>query len=182
MLTGEIRNKVDRIWDVFWSGGISNPLTVIEQLTYLLFIKRLDELHTQKEQKAHHTKKEIEDPIFTNKQDHLRWSRFKDMEPEVMFQNFIRQDKKNPGVFQFIKELNGDNKSSYATYMKDAVFMMPTPQLLHRVVDMLDDIPMDSRDMKGDLYEYLLSHLTTAGKNGQFRTPAAYHHDDGKPD
>jgi len=93
------------------------------------------------------------------------------MEPEVMYQNITRVDDKNPGVFQFIKQLNGNNESSYATYMKDAAFLIPTPQLLHRVVDMLDELPMESRDMKGDLYEYLLSHLTTAGKNGQFRTP-----------
>jgi len=171
MLTGELRNKIDRIWDVFSSGGISNPLTVIEQITYLLFIKRLDEIHTVREQKAHHTRKDIEEPIFKKGQDYLRWSRFRDMEPDEMFQNFIRNDKKKPGVFQFVKELNGNAGNSYAAYIKDAVFMIPTPQLLHRVVDMLDDIPMESRDMKGDIYEYLLSHLTTAGRNGQFRTP-----------
>ncbi len=171
MLTGDIRNKVDRIWDAFWSGGISNPLTVIEQITYMLFIKRLDELHIGLEKKANTLKKPIENPIFPEGLDFLRWSRFKDMEPEQMFQNFTRNDKKKPGVFQFIKELNGNSESSYAIYMKDAVFMMPNPQLLERVVTMLDDIPMEKRDMKGDLYEYLLSKLSTAGQNGQFRTP-----------
>ena len=85
MITGEIKSKVDRIWDTLWSGGISNPLTIIEQLTYLLFIKRLDELHTLKENKANRLRKPIEDPIFTPKQDRLRWSRFKETSPDEMF-------------------------------------------------------------------------------------------------
>ena len=85
MITGEIKSKVDRIWDTLWSGGISNPLTIIEQLTYLLFLKRLDELHTLKENKANRLKTPIEDPIFTPHQDSLRWSRFKETSPEEMF-------------------------------------------------------------------------------------------------
>ncbi len=99
MITGEIKSKVDRIWDTLWSGGISNPSPVIEQLTYLLFIKRLDELHTLKENKAARTGKPIEDPIFTQKQDHLRWSRFKETSPEKMFTT-VRDE-----VFPFIKTL-----------------------------------------------------------------------------
>ena len=99
MITGELKSKVDRIWDTMWSGGISNPLSVIEQLTYLLFIKRLDELQTLKEAKAARTGTPIEDPIFTKKQDTLRWSRFKQTAPEVMFQT-VQQE-----VFPFIKTL-----------------------------------------------------------------------------
>ena len=90
MITGGLRSKVDSIWDTMWSGGISNPLSVLEQLTYLLFIKRLDELHTLRERKAARTKKPIEDPIFTSDQDHLRWSRFKEAAPEQMFET-VRQ-------------------------------------------------------------------------------------------
>ena len=99
MITGELKSKVDSIWNTMWSGGISNPLSVIEQLTYLLFIKRLDELHTLKEAKAARTGKPIEDPVFTAKQDKLRWSRFKEAAPEQMFET-VRD-----GVFPFIKTL-----------------------------------------------------------------------------
>ena len=105
MITGEIKSKVDRIWDTMWAGGISNPLSVVEQLTYLLFIKRLDELHTLKERKAARTGKPIEEPVFGKDQDHLRWSRFKETAPEKMFAT-IRDE-----VFPFIKKLgsNGDH-------------------------------------------------------------------------
>jgi len=99
MITGEIKSKVDRIWDSMWSGGISNPLSVIEQLTYLLFIRRLDELHTLRERKAARTGKPIEEPIFREDQNALRWSRFKEMAPEPMFATV--RDK----VFPFIKTL-----------------------------------------------------------------------------
>ena len=97
MITGELKSKVDKIWDTMWSGGISNPLSVIEQLTYLLFIKRLDELHTLKEAKAARTGKPIEDPVFAKKQGSLRWSRFKETAPETMFET-VRDE-----VFPFIK-------------------------------------------------------------------------------
>lgn len=164
MITGELRNKVDQIWNAFWSGGISNPLTVIEQVTYLLFIRRLDEIHTAREEKAEFTKKPIENPIFKKNQQHYRWSRFKNDEPQKMFDIISKE------VFPFIKNL-GNGNSGYSAFMKDAVFIIPNPSLLDKVVTMLDSIPMDNRDTKGDLYEYLLSKLTTAGKNGQFRTP-----------
>src|SRR3954454_19704292 len=120
MITGELKSKVDRIWDTMWSGGISNPLSVIEQLTYLLFIKRLDELQTLKENKAARTGKPIEDPIFTKKQEPLRWSRFKETAPESMFET-VQQ-----GVFPFIKTLgtkgdhDGEGNSTYTHHMKDA--------------------------------------------------------------
>ncbi len=170
MITGEIKSKIDRIWDSMWSGGISNPLSVIEQLTYLLFIKRLDELHTLKERKAARTGLPIEEPVFDEGQDHLRWSRFKETAPEKMFAS-LRDE-----VFPFIKNLgrNGDGDpedSTYTHHMKDALFMMPTPRVLANVVDQLDSIDMADADTKGDLYEYMLGKIATAGQNGQFRTP-----------
>ncbi len=171
MITGELRSKVDRIWDTMWSGGISNPLSVIEQLTYLLFIKRLDELHTLREHKAARTGMLIEDPVFTDEQDHLRWSRFKEAAPELMFET-VRD-----GVFPFIKSLgdngqsDGEGGSTYTHHMKDALFMMPTARVLANVVDQLDGIDMADSDTKGDLYEYMLGKIATAGQNGQFRTP-----------
>ena len=170
MITGELKSKVDRIWDTMWSGGISNPLSVIEQLTYLLFIKRLDELHTLKERKAARTGKPVEEPVFTTDQDPLRWSRFKEAAPEQMFET-LRDE-----VFPFIKTLGqkGDdagNGSTYSHHMKDALFMMPTARVLANVVDQLDGIDMADSDTKGDLYEYMLGKIATAGQNGQFRTP-----------
>lgn len=169
MITGELKNKIDRVWDAFWTGGISNPLTVIEQITYLLFIKRLDELHTAKELKANTLKIPLDKPIFSQDQQNLRWSRFKDKDAEQMFEIVSKE------AFQFMKDLgnmNGDNtESPFAKFMKGATFMIPTPNLLDKVVNMISDIPMQDRDTKGDLYEYLLSKIATAGKNGQFRTP-----------
>lgn len=169
MITGELKSKVDRIWDTMWSGGISNPLSVIEQLTYLLFIKRLDELHTLKEAKAARTKKPIEDPVFNEDQDKLRWSRFKEEAPETMFET-VRDD-----VFPFIKSLgqNGEDEedSTYTHHMKDALFMMPKASVLANVVDQLDGIDLEDSDTKGDLYEYMLGKIASAGQNGQFRTP-----------
>ncbi|WP_404344331.1 N-6 DNA methylase [Vreelandella venusta] len=171
MITGELKSKVDRIWDTMWSGGISNPLTVIEQLTYLLFIKRLDELHTLKERKATRTKTSIEDPIFTENQEHLRWSHFSELAPEPMFAT-VRDE-----VFPFIKTLGqksdaeGEEGSTYTHHMRDALFLMPTPRVLSNVVDQLDGIDMNDADTKGDLYEYMLGKIASAGQNGQFRTP-----------
>lgn len=165
MITGELKSKVDKIWEGMWTGGISNPLTVIEQITYLLFIKRLDEIHTAREKKANTLKKNIEDPIFNKKQQHLRWSRFKDLEAQEMYRVMGEE------VFPFIKSLHGTEDSGYARLMKDATFMIPTPHLLERTVSALSAIPMDKLDVKGDLYEYLLSKIASAGQNGQFRTP-----------
>jgi len=165
MLTGAIRNQVDQIWSTFWSGGVSNPLSVIEQITYLLFAKRIDDLHTAKEAQANILGQPISNPIFTTGQDHLRWSRFKDFEPERKFTVFRDE------VFPFIKSMNGKAGSSYTKFMKDAVFIIPNPSLLDRTVNMIDGISMDDRDTKGDLYEYMLSKIASAGQNGQFRTP-----------
>ena len=169
MITGALKSKVDRIWDTMWSGGISNPLSVIEQLTYLLFIKRLDELHTLEEHKAARTGHPIEEPVFTARQGALRWSHLKELAPERMFETVRDQ------VFPFIKSLgqtgDSDEGSTYTHHMKDALFMMPTARVLANVVDQLDDIDMADRDTKGDLYEYMLGKIATAGQNGQFRTP-----------
>jgi type I restriction enzyme M protein len=167
MLTGELRSQVDRVWDAFWTGGISNPLEVIEQVTYLLFIKRLDELHTLRELKANRLGLPIEDPIFTPEQENLRWSRFKNLEPREMYTRIVDH------VFPFMKTLGGDGQTAFALHMKDARFSLPPEKagLLAKVVDMIDSIPMEDRDTKGDLYEYMLSKIATAGQNGQFRTP-----------
>ena len=170
MITGELKAKVDDIWNTMWSGGISNPLSVIEQLTYLLFIKRLDEVHTLRENKAARTGKPIEELIFAPDQDALRWSRFRETAPEKMFAT-VRDD-----VFPFMKALgegegDGERGSTYAHHMRDALFMMPTPRVLANVVDQLDGIDMADSDTKGDLYEYMLGKIATAGQNGQFRTP-----------
>lgn len=166
MLPPTLRYQIDKVWNAFWTGGLSNPLTVIEQMTYLLFIKRLDEIHTQREQKANFLKNVIENPIFQPDQYPLRWSRFKDTDPEVMFSLFRREG----GVFDFMVSL-GNGNTSYTKFMKGATFMIPTPRLLAQVVEMLSNIDMIDRDTKGDVYEYLLSKIATSGDNGQFRTP-----------
>ncbi len=168
MITGHLKSKVDKLWDAFWSGGISNPLEVIEQITYLLFIRRLDDLHTLQEKKANRLGAKIKDSIFplTKEGEKLRWSRFKNFSPQDMF------DLVSTKVFPFIKELRGDvENSTYSHHMKDARFTIPTPALLAKVVELVDDIPMDDRDTKGDVYEYMLGKIASAGQNGQFRTP-----------
>ncbi len=171
MLTGDLRNQIDRIWDAFWSGGISNPLEVIEQITYLLFLKRLDDLHTLEELKATRLKRPIERRVFPKGKDSkgrayedFRWSRFKNFAPGEMFSVVAEH------VFPFLRTLGGDD-STYAHHMKDARFTIPTPALLAKVVDLLDHVPMEDRDTKGDLYEYMLGKIASAGQNGQFRTP-----------
>jgi type I restriction enzyme M protein len=172
MLTGEIRSQIDRIWDAFWSGGISNPLEVIEQITYLLFLKRLDDLHTLEENKASRLKlKKLERRVFPagkdpkgRPYDDLRWSRFKHFEAKEMFE--VVDDH----VFPFLQKLGGDD-STYAHHMQDARFTIPTPALLAKVVDLIDQVPIADRDTKGDLYEYMLGKIASAGQNGQFRTP-----------
>ena len=171
MITGEIKSKVDKIWDTMWAGGVSNPLSVVEQLTYLLFIKRLDEIQTREEAKAARTGKYTREPLFGPDQEHLRWSRFREFDPEKMFE-VVRDE-----VFPFMKSLgarigeDGAGGSTYSHHMKDALFMMPTPRVLSNVVDQLDAIDMADRDTKGDLYEYMLGKIASAGQNGQFRTP-----------
>lgn len=171
MITGELKSKVDRIWEAFWTGGISNPLTVIEQFTFLLFIRRLDEEQNTKERKAELLQQPIEDPFYTPEQKELRWSQFKSKDPQALFDCFTLPQK-NSGltVFEHMKQV-GAKAGVFAQYMKGATFMIPTPRLLDQVVQMIDKIEMKDRDTKGDLYEYLLSKIATAGTNGQFRTP-----------
>jgi len=171
VLTGEIRNQVDRIWETIWTGGISNPLTVIEQVTYLLFMRRLDELQISKESKAARLKQPIENPLFPAGKDpkgrdyqDLRWSHFKNFSPAEMFE--VVRDH----VFPFLTSLGGDG-STYAHHMRDASFKFEKPSVLAKVVELLSNIPMQDRDTKGDLYEYMLSKVASAGQNGQFRTP-----------
>lgn len=176
MITGELKSQVDRVWDAFWSGGISNPLEVIEQITYLLFLKRLDDQQTAAERRATRSGKPLENPVFPEGTDKfgrsyqdLRWSRFKDFDKTEMFTVF------NESVFPFLREglarqADGSD-TSYTHHMRDARFTITKDHLLQKAVDLIDQIPMDDRDTKGDLYEYMLSKIASAGTNGQFRTP-----------
>ena len=171
MLTGELRSQVDKLWDSFWTGGISNPLKVVEQITYLLFLKRLDELQTLEENKSARLGKPIEREIFPSGKDargcsyeEMRWSRLKNQSPDRMF-NIVSDH-----VFPFLREMGGTN-GTYSKLMSDARFEIPKAALLTNIVDLLDQIPMEDRDTKGDLYEYMLGKIASAGQNGQFRTP-----------
>jgi type I restriction enzyme M protein len=175
MLTGAIRAQIDDIWNDFWSGGVANPLSVIEQITYLLFMKRLDEIETREEAKANQLKVKMERRLFPPGKDgigrnggcaysDLRWSRFKTAEPRRVFEIV------DAHVFPFLRSLGG-NGSLIAKHMKDARNGIPTPALLAKVIDKLDRVPMDDRDTKGDVYEYMLGKIASAGQNGQFRTP-----------
>ena len=176
MITGELRTKIDAVWNDFWSGGISNPLEVMEQLTYLLFIKALDERQTLAENKANRTGQPIDEVIFPEGDDFLpdglvsgrpygdlRWSRFKHLPAADMFGVVEKY------VFPFLHRRA--EKSTHAKHMQGARLTIPTPGLLQKAVDGLDAVPMDDRDTKGDVYEYMLSKIATAGQNGQFRTP-----------
>ncbi len=179
MITGPIKSQIDRIWDAFWSGGISNPLEVIEQITYLLFIRRLDDMHTLEENKANRLGIPMVRRVFPEGKDDFarksrpyedyRWSHFKHFAAADMFEVVSEH------IFPFLREglarQLGNGDSTYAHHMKDARFTIPTPALLTKVVELLDDVPMEDRDTKGDVYEYMLAKIATAGQNGQFRTP-----------
>ena len=165
MITGELRNKIDKIWETFWTGGITNPLDVIEQFTYLLFIKQLDEVETTKENEANFLGVDYES-MFPGECQKYRWSKFKNLgSAEEMYELVLN------GVFPFIKNLHQDGDSAYARYMGDAIFKIPTAAMLSKIVDGIDKLELGDEDSKGDLYEYLLSKVATAGTNGQFRTP-----------
>jgi len=169
MITGELKNKIDKIWETFWTGGITNPLDVIEQFTYLLFIKQLDEVETRREADAMILGFEP-DRIFSEDEQEYRWSRFKNLgDADIVYK--LIQEK----VFPFIKGLHSDKDSAYAKYMGDAIFKIRTPGLLSKIIDGIDGLNIqeaaEGGDSKGDLYEYLLSKVATAGTNGQFRTP-----------
>ena len=171
MLIGELKSQIDGIWNSFWSGGISNPLEVMEQITYLLFIKRLDDLQTLEENRASRLGEPVSRTIFPDGADDkgrayadYRWSRFKHFAPADMY-TVVGEH-----VFPFLRTIGGEG-STYATHMRDARFTIPTPSLLQKAVDGLDRVPMVDRDTKGDVYEYMLGKIATAGQNGQFRTP-----------
>src|ERR1700680_3940095 len=171
MLTGEIRSQIDQIWNAFWSGGISNPLEVIEQITYLLFLKRLDEQETAEELKANRERKPMQKRFFPDGKDSkkrpfqdYRWNRFKNTDPRDMYAVVSEH------VFPWLRTLGGTG-SNYSKHMEGPRFTIPTAALLAKVVDMIDKVPMEDRDTKGDLYEYMLGKIASAGQNGQFRTP-----------
>ncbi|BDB00610.1 HsdM family class I SAM-dependent methyltransferase [Clostridium botulinum] len=164
MITGELKSKIDRIWETFWTGGITNPLEVIEQFTYFLFIKDLDDNEILAESDAELLGIPFEG-MFPSDRQYLRWSKFKNIEAGEMYR-IVSQE-----VFPFIKDIHGDKQSAYSKYMSDAMFKIPTPLMLSKIVDAIDNINMNDKDTKGDLYEYLLSKIAQAGTNGQFRTP-----------
>jgi type I restriction enzyme M protein len=172
MVTGELKSQVDKIWETFWTGGVADPLTVIQQFTYLIFLRRLDESQQLEEKKASMIGGKAKQALYKKKHNKFRWHSFREKDPETMFELFTQPQKNADGltIFEHMKQL-GSEADVFAQYMKGATFMIPTPKLLDQVVQMIDKIQMDDRDTKGDLYEYLLSKIATAGTNGQFRTP-----------
>ena len=178
MLTGELRNKIDRLWETFWTGGITNPLDVVEQMTYLMFIHDLDETDNLRAKESAMLglpyksifKGEVRIGERMVAGEQLKWSRFHDFPAGKMYTVVQEQ------VFPFIKGLHSDKDSAYAKYMGDAIFKIPTPLMLEKIVTAMDEIyaqmeQAHSADVRGDIYEYLLSKIATAGVNGQFRTP-----------
>jgi type I restriction enzyme M protein len=165
MITGDLKNKIDKIWETFWTGGITNPLDVIEQFTYLLFIKQLDDVETTKENESNFLGVPYE-PMFPGDCQKYRWSKFKNLGSADEMYDLVLN-----GVFPFIKNLHQDGDSAYSRYMGDAIFKIPTAAMLTKIVDGIDQLELGNEDTKGDLYEYLLSKVATAGTNGQFRTP-----------
>ena len=142
MITGTLRSSVDKLWEAFWTGVVSNPLTVIEQITYLLFLKRLDENQTLKEKQSAKLGGPIKDPIYPKKYDALRWKNFKDKDPDTLIALFTRPDAQldNLTVFDFMKRL-GSEGSVFSQHMKGATLMIPTPRLLDRAVQMIENTP-----------------------------------------
>lgn len=180
MITGELKNKVDSIWDTLWTGGITNPITVIEQITYLMFMKLLDDNQLKAEANAAVLQVELpdakktfkdgicvisENPRVETEYSALRWNVFHNFEPSAMLKNI--QDY----VFPFIKQLGTGKDTAFGKYMKDTVFLIPTAKVLAKVVDGIDAMDMNNKDIMGDVYEYLLGKIAAAGDTGQFRTP-----------
>lgn len=178
MITGELKNKIDGLWEIFWTGGLTNPLEVIEQMTYLMFIRDLDDADNRRAkesalldlpyQSIFSGDVKIGDRSIAGSQ--LKWSVFHDFPAAKMYT--VMQE----WVFPYIKNLHNDKNSAYAKYMDDAIFKIPTPLMLSRIVDSMDEIykimsEMQETDTKGDIYEYLLNKLSQSGVNGQFRTP-----------
>jgi len=177
-MTGELKNKIDGLWEIFWNGGITNPLDVIEQMTYLMFIKDLDDTDNLRAKEAamlglsyksiFADEVEIGDRKVDGNQ--LKWSTFHDFPAQRMYS--VVQE----WVFPFIKNLHGDKNSAYSKYMDDAIFKVNTPLMLSKIVDAMDEIysmmeELHQTDIRGDVYEYLLSKIAQSGVNGQFRTP-----------
>ena len=177
MITGEIKNRIDTIWDTFWTGGITNSITILEQMTYLFFMKMLDDAQTTKEANASIMGVAVKDPTFKEGAWHnpetdkdvdyntLRWSVFKNMEAEQMFRTVSKD------VFIFIKNLNGGRESAYSKFMANATFLIQSPRTLVKIVEGIDHLDMNNRDTMGDVYEYVLGKMAASGNNGQFRTP-----------
>lgn len=178
MITGELKNKVDSIWDTIWTGGITSPITVLEQITYLMFMKLLDDNQLKAEAGANalgiQLKKKVfgdgicvisEKPHVETEYRNLRWNVFHNFEPGAMFTNVQNY------VFPFIKQIGDGKDTAFSRYMKDTVFLIPTPKVLAKVVDGIDAMDMNNKDIMGDVYEYLLGKIAAAGENGQFRTP-----------
>ena len=178
MITGELKNKIDGLWDIFAAGGLTNPLEVIEQITYLMFIHDLDDTDNKNAKECAMLglpfKSIFSDQVKIGERtidgQQLKWSTFRDFPANKMYETV------QEWVFPFIKNLHSDKNSAYSKYMDDAIFKLPTPLVLSKVVDSLDEIyalmgQSTEIDIRGDVYEYLLSKISTAGRNGQFRTP-----------
>lgn len=169
MITGTIKNKIDKIWKDIWASGLTQPITVIEQITYLMFIRSLDQKDIDAEALENLTGQK-QNKIFpeTPEGQRMRWSKFKDRDAVEIF-DIIKNE-----VFPFIKEMTGDDETAFSKYMKDASLGYTNPGILSKTINSLDELYKDdikSLDMQGDLYEYMLSKLSVAGQNGQFRTP-----------
>ena len=177
MITGEIKNRIDSIWDTFWTGGITNSITILEQMTYLFFMKMLDDAQRTKEANANVMGVAVKDPTFkegnwlnpeTDKEvpyNSLRWNTFKNMEAEQMYRTISKD------AFIFIKNLNEGRESAYGKFMSNATFLIQSPRTLVKIVEGIDHLDMNNRDTMGDVYEYVLGKMAASGNNGQFRTP-----------
>ena len=183
MITGEIKNKIDQIWDTFFVAGITNPITVLEQMTYIFFMKMLDDKQLQEEENARDWDSEVQNPTFIDGQlwvnpeavsdeeragvpyENLRWHVFKNFGADNMYK-IVRQS-----VFEFIKHIGTGEESAYSRYMKSAIFLIPNARTLAKIVDGVDSLDMNNRDAMGDVYEYILGKMAASGTNGQFRTP-----------
>lgn len=177
MITGDIKSRVDQIWDTFWTGGITNGISVIEQMTYLFFMKLIDDAQNKKEANANELGITLKNPTFKDGMWHnpdtdkdvpyedMRWKKFVNFDPNKMFA-MVRDN-----VFSFIKHLNEGQESAYSRYMESAIFMIPTPRMLVKVVEGIKNLDMNDRDTMGDVYEYVLGKMAASGNNGQFRTP-----------
>lgn len=178
MITGEMKNKVDSIWDTIWTGGITSPITVLEQITYLMFMKLLDDNQLKAEANANVLGVPLKNKVFKDgicvisenphvetEYKNLRWHVFHNLEPGEMLSTIQTY------VFPFIKTIGEGKDTAFSRYMKDTVFLIPTAKVLAKVVDGIDAMDMNNKDIMGDIYEYLLGKIAAAGENGQFRTP-----------